>query len=682
MSERTPRSPRDERSGESKRRNPAAAVRIVVVGAGPRAVMLLERILARWPDETEDAGALPPAQITLVDPHPPGAGRIWRREQSPLLKLNSMARDVTVFTDETCTISGPVRPGPSLIEWAEGVRSGAIGDVLIDDAGTAAELRGLRGESFPTRRLQSHYLDWFWRRTVASAPAGVRVEWVQDAVASVHEGDDTGGGWLVELAGPSASAAGSILPADIVVYAVGHNGREPDGETLRLIEAAASAGLHYVPPDFTADADLSGLGAGEDVIVRGMGLAAVDAVVLLAEGRGGRFEPDDAGALQYRPSGREPRLHLGSRRGVPYRSKVGSAIQGAPPVLHVLTKEAIARLLARPGTVDFADDVWPLVREELVWGHYRELFTGHPERVRASWDEFQEVLRATAGDVEALRAAAAAVIPDCLDRFDVPTLDRPLAGEQFPDAETLQGRVRAHIQEDLALRTTQERSPAQAVFLALLLSFLALGDIPTDRWSARSRAVTLPIQWHTFFSYVASGPPAHRLEELLALSRAGVVRFLGPDVHVRIEPGRGFVASSPRVPGEQVAATLVDAWLPRASAAISDNPALRELALVHGRELQVADADFAGTLGRIDVDDTGHVRAPGGPAHSDVFAIGSFTSATEAGAFTRPGSDSLSLRQTDVVAGAVVDAIAASGAARAPLVSSTEGSQLVAIAER
>ena len=301
-----------------------------------------------------------------------------------------MARDVTVFTDDTCTIDGPVRPGPSLIEWAELVRTGALPDVEITDAGVAAELHALAGDSFPTRRLQSCYLDWFWRTTVAAAPPGVSVRWLRDTVTGVQSDDP---GYAVDL------AAGDRLEADLVVYTVGHNGRAPAGPTAALIANAGRSRTDLRSPAFTADADLSALAPGEDVIVRGMGLAAVDLVVLLAEGRGGRFVRDADGPLRYEPSGREPRLHIGSRRGVPYRSKVSSVIQGDPPQLEVLTKDAVARLVARPVPVDFERDLWPLIAQELVWGHYRELFTGHPERVTGSWDEFRAVLRDHAGDV-------------------------------------------------------------------------------------------------------------------------------------------------------------------------------------------------------------------------------------------------------------------------------------------
>lgn len=630
----------------------AGGTTVVFAGAGPRAAMLLERMLSRLDDHAAADDA--PIEIVLVDPHPPGAGRIWRRAQSPLLKLNSMARDVTVFTDDSCRIDGPIRPGPSLIEWAEGWRDGDLPEVDIDDPAAAAEARGLRGESFPTRRLHSYYMEWFYRRTVAHAPRGVTVTWRPGVVTSVRRGEH--GRHDVSL------ADGTELVADVVVYCLGHNGREHDGATLALVDAARQEGLVYVPPDFTADSDLSVLPAGEDVIVRGMGLAAVDLVVLLTEGRGGRFTRDADGALRYRRSGLEPRLHLGSRRGVPYRSKVSSVIQGEPPQREVLTPESIAALIARPAKIDFDDDVWPLIAAELLHGHYQELFTGHPDRVHGTWEQFREVLRGHTWDDPALSEAIAAAVPDPLDRFDVPSLDRPLGDETFASADELQHRIRAHIADDLLLRTTQRRSPAQGVFLAVLLSFLAVSEIPDSRWNARSRAWSLPVTWHKFFSYVASGPPAHRLEELLALAEAGIVRFAGPDIQVRIEPGRGFVATTPRAPGEIAATALVDAWLPDTGAAASDNPALRELAHDLGQELRVADGGFEGSLGRVRVDEEGRILRPDATAHPALFGIGPFTAATEGGAFTRPRSDSLSFRQTDRVAGAIVARVRAAAA--------------------
>ncbi|ALJ18510.1 FAD/NAD(P)-binding protein [Microbacterium sp. No. 7] len=620
--------------------------RLLFVGAGPRAAMLLERLLAR-------VGADAVLHVDLVDPHPPGAGRIWRRAQSPLLKLNSMARDVSVFTDDSCTIDGPVRPGPSLIEWAEAWRAGDLPDVRIDDELAAAEARGLRGDSFPTRRLHSFYLEWFSRRTVAQAPAGVTVRWHRDSVTGVRE---TAGGHRVWL------ASGATRDADVVVYCVGHNGRAPEAAASALGDAADREGLVYIAPDFTADVDLSVLPEGGDVIVRGFGLASIDLIVLLTQGRGGRFTQTDDGVLRYEPSGREPRLHIGSRRGVPYRSKVSSQVQGEAPQRDVLTPEVVAGLTTRTATLDFERDAWPLIASELLHGHYRELCTGHPERVRGTWPEVRALLQAHAWDDPALRARLDALVPDPLDRFDVGLLDRPFADVDLADDDAVQRRVRGHIADDLVLRTTQERSPAQGVFIAALLSFLALAEIPAERWNARSRAVSLPVRWHTFFSYVASGPPAHRLEEVLALADAGILRFLGPDVDVRVDAGT-FVAQ--RRVGELAAPSLVDAWLPHADAAASDNAALRELATVHGTELHVRDEGFAGSLGRVHVDDAGRVLRADGRAHDGLFATGPFTSGIEGGAFSHPGIDALAFRQTDRVAAAIAAALGIPDEARA-----------------
>lgn len=91
-----------------------------VIGAGPRGTGLVERLAANAPALYGDR----PLDLHLVDPHPPGSGRIRRRDQSPLLWTNSMAEDVTMFTDDTVRQEGPVREGPALDAWAADVREG------------------------------------------------------------------------------------------------------------------------------------------------------------------------------------------------------------------------------------------------------------------------------------------------------------------------------------------------------------------------------------------------------------------------------------------------------------------------------------------------------------------------------------------------------------------------------
>src|SRR5205085_10993729 len=117
--------------------------------------------------------------------------------------------------------------------------------------------------------------------------------------------------------------------------------------------------LTYLPTGYTADLDLSRLEPGQDVLVRGAGLAFVDLAVLLTSGRGGRFETGDDGRLRYLPSGREPVLHVGSRRGVPYRAKLGYVWPGPPVPLRFFTVAGVDAAFGPDRAVDLRADLAP-----------------------------------------------------------------------------------------------------------------------------------------------------------------------------------------------------------------------------------------------------------------------------------------------------------------------------------
>ncbi|MFE7356119.1 FAD/NAD(P)-binding protein [Streptomyces sp. NPDC057543] len=593
---------------------------LVVIGAGPRGTGLIERIAANVPDMYEGC----PLDIHVVDPYPPGGGRIWRHDQSPLLWMNSMAQDVTMFTDDTVQQEGPVRPGPALHAWAADIRDGrlALPDGTGVEAGLLAEIKALDGSDFPSRRLQSVYLRWVYEQAVAALPKGITVHWHRRTavrVAGPREGRQS-----VWLEGDDRP-----LLADLVVLAVGHLDAEPEPEHVELAGFAARHGLVHLPPDFTADTDLTRLPAGEPVIVRGFGLAFVDLMVLLTEGRGGRYENGE-----YVPSGREPVLHIGSRRGVPYHSKIGYAWQGErPPLPRFLGPDLTEALLKTDEPVDFRRDVWPHVDKELGHAHYHRLFTAHPERTTAGWPDFEA--RYTAADPAGpeLRALVAAAVPDPADRLDLEALDHPLEGVRYPSYDALQQGLRDYITADVERRHDPDHSPDLAVFLGLLSAYgqlIRLGDI--GGW------------WHGFFSHLASGPPGPRLHQLLALSRAGVVRFLGAGTIVEADERHGvFRAGSATVPGQRIEArALVEARLPDPSLERTRSPLLRRL-----YEDGVA-ATGTGLL-RVDADD-GRILGRDGRPHPRRFALGPFTTARAGGAFTRPRTGGPAFRQNDATA--------------------------------
>jgi uncharacterized NAD(P)/FAD-binding protein YdhS len=568
---------------------------LVIVGAGPRGTGLIERIAANAPELYGGSGL----DIHLVDPHPPGAGRIWRAAQSPLLWMNSHAEDVTMFTDETVAMEGPVREGPTLHEWA-----------------------GIDGGVFADRQLQGSYLRWVHEQAVAALPPDVTVH--HHPRRALRIGGPREGRQQVWLEGSSIP-----LPADLVVLAIGHLDAELDEQQRELADYAREHGLVHLPPDFTADSDLSPLGAGEPVLVRGFGLAFVDLMVLLTEGRGGRYAGDT-----YVPSGREPVLYVGSRRGVPYHSKIGYDWSGErPPLPRFFGPGEVGELLARPGGFDFRRDVWPLVEKELGFAHYHRLFTVHPERTGMSWAGFEEKYAAASG--AEIRALVASAVPDPGDRLDLAALDRPLDGVRYGSLEEFQEGLRGYVERDLSRRHDPRYSPDLAVFLALLSVYgqlIRLGDI--GPW------------WHGFFSYLASGPPGPRLRQMLALSRAGVLRFLGADMTVTAQDGV-FRASSATVPGAVVEArALVEARLPEPTVGRARDTLLRELQ---------ADgaAETADGLLRVDPGD-GRILDRAGRPHPRRFALGPYTDGRTPGAFTRPRTGGPAFRQNDATARAAL----------------------------
>lgn len=148
--------------------DPGRPLELAIIGAGPTASSFLERLVASAPELL--AGR--PLRVHLVDPHRAGTGRVWRPDLDARLWMNSMAEDVTMFTDGSVRCDGPIRPGPSLYEWSRQVDDGTLAELAPPDL--AAEIRGLDGMTFPTRRVQSAYLDWFHRRVLAELPPGSR----------------------------------------------------------------------------------------------------------------------------------------------------------------------------------------------------------------------------------------------------------------------------------------------------------------------------------------------------------------------------------------------------------------------------------------------------------------------------------------------------------------------------
>ena len=548
---------------------------VVVVGAGPSGTCLVERICAN----AAQIGRGHVLDLHIVDPYPPGGGRFWRSGQPDALRADSAAEDLTVFPDGG---------GPSL----------------------AGRLGGWPGH-LASRSQVGGYLEYAFERTIRLAPGEVRVR--------VHEARAVG---LTEAAGRQrvALSTGGSLEADAVVLAHGRPEAPPSTAETAEIAFAARHGLAYLPAGHAADLDPDVVPAGRPVLARGTGRAFADLVALLTVGRGGRFTEGHQGEPVYLPSGDEPLLHVGSRRGVPHHARPGYRLTGPPPGLE--------RLPAGGGQ-DAA--------KRLAYAYYHELFTRHPSRTRTTWEAFESAFEAAEWGGKELRALVTRSVPRFADRLRLDRLERPLHGMRFGDLAGLQRWMHGYLAADLERSADPAFSADLAMIHWLLSARTTLGDDPWLQGLA---------------GLLADGPSLARQAELRALARAGVVTFLGADLRIHQDEESGtWRATSSTLPGSTAARTLVEARRPVSSVRRGSDP------LIAGLYAMGECREAAGLL---------DVRLPDrrlvtrtGTAHDRRFALGSWTVGGAPG-FDRPGGPGELLRQADALARTVLAQIAGS----------------------
>ncbi|WP_449374771.1 FAD/NAD(P)-binding protein [Arthrobacter psychrolactophilus] len=342
---------------------------VVIVGAGPRGTSVMERLLAHHAAQ-QDSAARKELRIHLVDPFPPGAGHVWRTEQSRLYLMNTQSFFPTLIPDQG--VGAPPLAGCSFNEWRAAQRATPWAGLSDGDK---HELAGLGPSNFPSRALYGRYLSWCFEQLTQTLPDGVSLT-IHPTEAKRVAKDHENGGFVVGL------QHGEKLHADQVVLALGHVDSKLSPAQRELREEARSHGLSYFPPAVPNDVNWELLPAGETVLVRGMGLNFFDVLGQLTEGRGGIFEPTGlpAGeALRYVPSGREPVIVGASRRGTPYRAKAEmDSYYPASVTLRFLGEDAVAAIRAMGATAGFDHDIWPLLHRDTLWAYYTTLALAAP----------------------------------------------------------------------------------------------------------------------------------------------------------------------------------------------------------------------------------------------------------------------------------------------------------------
>ncbi|GAA1862961.1 FAD/NAD(P)-binding protein [Brevibacterium marinum] len=580
---------------------------VAIIGAGPRGLSVLERLVALASERFTGADAPPAIVIHLIDPYPPGAGIVWRTDQPETLLMNTTIAEQTIFPDSSCSF---IRPDPT--NGAPDPTDCGLGPDMAQwyrDAGGTDPV----DSTFPSRTLYGRYLREAYTRIRAAAPEFVeivehptKVESVID-LPPVEPPGHTRPGSATVPAQLVRCEDGTAIIASAVVLAVGHIPSTQPEERARLAAFAQRSGGRYIPQGLPAEAPIAEVSPGNRVIVRGMGLNYFDLQTLFTRERGGRFDPDPeiAGELKYVRRGEEPRLLLGSRRGVPYRSKpICPAHPRSPWPLRYFTRENIA-LLAGLADLDgagragarFNDQLWPLILADLRLAYYSvlsrtrpEAFAGDPGQLREAiaeavsrhltrrtWQETHPESRETSESDETSTPGEAAaetarqgrvtreafawseieerLVPDPAHRMSLHELLNPLEGRQFDNRAPRQTNslhewmldfLRTDLHDSLAGPTG---SAEKSLFNVLWQARLLLKDLIVE---GHIDPVSIDMEicgwFEGFVSGICDGPPPQRIAELLALAEAGLVEFIGPDMRIEADPDATPPAGRDRLP--------------------------------------------------------------------------------------------------------------------------------------
>jgi hypothetical protein len=334
----------------------------------------------------------------------------------------------------------------------------------------------------------------------------------------------------------------------------------------------------------------------------------------------------------------------------------------------VLTPEVIAALRHKSeqgSPLDFTADVWPLISLEVESVYYTALLRSraHGTAADADADSFRQRFLAHRHDTIRRSRLLDEFGIEPAARWSWARIERPCGRRRFAGPDDYTRWLLDYLRSDVAqARAGNVDGPLKAALDVLRDLRNEVRQLVDHRGlSGRSHREDLEVWYSPLNAFLSIGPPARRIEQMIALIEAGVLHVLGPDMRVR-PPGEaaGFTVSSGAVTGSNVIVdALIEARVLDIDLRRTADPLLRSL-LAEGRcrPHSVPDPDSGGhKTGGLDVTQRPYrvVDADGHP-HPRRFAYGVPTEgvhwATAAG--IRPGVNSVTLGDSDAIARAVL----------------------------
>ncbi|MBD2777896.1 FAD/NAD(P)-binding protein [Iningainema sp. BLCCT55] len=461
---------------------------------GPRGLSILERIVvfARAKQFPPDVNV----NINIFDPNPLGAGCHFTDQPEHLL-VNTIASQITIFLDHTVQGSGLILEGPSFYEW------------LCDHTSSSHDPNG-----YYPRKLLGEYLQWGFHYLCELASETLNITTVSQRVISAYSSLTR---WCIK------TENGEIYHQNYVFLTTGHEHEilKKDEENRRLFSAYP---LHL---------STSGIQSHETVALEGLGLSTCDILSMLTVGRGGKFIRNQEGVICYQASQKEPKIIAFSRSGLPLSARASNEKEVREQYkANFLTRKAISELKEKYQKIDFTEHLLPLLLSDLEFIYSKTYIKKHHGYIAAS--KFAQAYLTAKEDQR--KSLIFNFIPPW-HQFNWEKLVNPIPDYALESKNCFNEWLDNYLDEDV--RNASEgnvSNPLKAACdvlrdlrdnLRYAIDFAGLTE-SSHRWLLSS---FIPVM-----NRLAVGPPKVRIEEMLALKKAGILKMdLGPNPQWRFD---------------------------------------------------------------------------------------------------------------------------------------------------
>ncbi|OED42999.1 hypothetical protein ACH42_11310 [Endozoicomonas sp. (ex Bugula neritina AB1)] len=462
---------------------------VAIIGVGPRGLSILERIIAYSLENRKRS-----IHIYLYDPNTPGSGCHDINQPEHLL-VNTVAEQITQFSDPSIENSGSIIDGPSFYEW------------LSNQTKFEKSLGTVNPNAYYSRSLFGKYLNWVFNYLIELAPNNITIDFHQEKIINIDKCDSSGN-WTLHTKNNSQNV-------NFFFLTTGHTHPEENKNERRTL-------INNPYPI----SKLEHISSKSLVAIEGMGLTFFDIVSHFTIGRGGVYKKSDkTKRLEYIKSGYEPKIIAYSRSGLPLSARAMNqkGVSGQYQA-HFLTSEKVSKIKNQQN-VSFMSDVLPSLLLDMQYAYYYAYIRERKGYIEAK--RFCTKFKFLPQDKRTYLIESN--IPE-EDRFSWSRLSQPIPVSALEAPEKFKFWFENYLSIDLSeAENGNLSSPIKASCDVLrdlrdnirsLIDFGRLSE-SSQRW--------LYTDFIPVMNRIAVGPPKERIEEMIALLNAGVLECnLGP----------------------------------------------------------------------------------------------------------------------------------------------------------